>query len=69
MPDASPYELIIYDITGREVWRLATRNSQLGTNEVVWDAEGLPSGIYFVRLTANSQQLSANSVQKVMLLR
>jgi hypothetical protein len=67
--DVSPYELVIYNIIGNEVWRLGTRNSQLGTNEVVWNAEGLPSGVYFVRLTANSQQLTASGGQSSVIRR
>jgi hypothetical protein len=27
LQDASPYKLVIYDINGREVWKLASRNS------------------------------------------
>jgi hypothetical protein len=52
MQDASEIDLRIYDITGREVWKLASGNSHLASNEVIWDAEGLPSGIYFARLQA-----------------
>jgi hypothetical protein len=52
LPDASEVDLRIYDITGREVWKLASGNSHLASNEVIWDAEGLPSGIYFARLQA-----------------
>jgi 5-hydroxyisourate hydrolase-like protein (transthyretin family) len=50
--DAMEVELKIYDLNGREVWRLASCILQLGTNQVVWNAEGMASGIYFVRLQA-----------------
>jgi hypothetical protein len=69
LSDASPHQLTIYDISGREVWKLATRNSHLGINEVIWNAEGLPSGVYFVRLTANSQQLTASGGQSSVIRR
>jgi hypothetical protein len=73
MRDASPVDLIIYDITGKEVCRLASGNSQLGANEVIWNAEGMPSGIYFARLSAVSCQLSASDgqsiVQKLLLIK
>jgi hypothetical protein len=66
LSNVSPYELIIYDINGRKVWRLATRISQLGTNEVVWNADVLPSGVYFVKLSVDSGQ---SLVRKVVLLK
>jgi hypothetical protein len=59
---ASEVELKIYDISGREVAALGTGRWALGEHSVVWDANGMPSGIYFVRLTANS-------VQKVVLMK
>jgi hypothetical protein len=66
LSDASPYDLVIYDIRGREVWKLASCNLQLGTNEVVWNAEGLPSGIYFVKLSVIDGQ---SSVQKLLFIK
>jgi hypothetical protein len=66
LPDMREVELIIYDLSGREVWRLASGISHLGTNQVVWDAEGMPSGIYFAKLSAVGGQ---SSVQKLLLIR
>jgi hypothetical protein len=62
---SSPVELTIYDITGREVWKLASRIWHLGTNQVEWNAEGMPSGIYFARLTAGDYI----QTQKLLLLK
>ena len=45
-------ELMVYDVQGREVQSLVTGHLSLGQHEVVWDAEGMSSGIYFVRLQA-----------------
>jgi hypothetical protein len=78
--DASPIDLRIYDITGREVATLDTRHLTLGENEIVWNAEGMPSGIYFARLSVVGGQLSVvggqlsvvgsrSSVQKLLLLK
>ena len=41
--------LAVYDITGREVAVLAEGWYPAGSHQVVWDAEGMSSGIYFVR--------------------
>ena len=63
---ASFVELVVYDITGREVTVLGAGDWGLGEHEVVWDAEGLPSGLYFVRLTVDSGQ---SMVRKAMLIK
>ena len=45
-------KLIVYDILGREVQTLLNKSMQPGTYEVNFNASGLPSGVYFSRLTA-----------------
>ena len=52
LPSAADVRLTIYDITGREVAALVNGHSSPGQHSVVWDAEGLSSGMYFVRLEA-----------------
>jgi hypothetical protein len=66
VPTESPVELMICDIVGREVWRLASGISHLGTNQVVWNADDLPSGVYFVQLSAEGGQ---SAVRKVVLMK
>ena len=64
--DASFVELVVYDVMGREV-QTAVRSWQLaGSHEVVWDAEGMGSGVYFVRLTVDGGQ---STVKKVMFIK
>ena len=50
--DASDVNLTVYDISGREVQSLVTGHLSPGQHSVVWDADGMPSGVYFVRLEA-----------------
>jgi hypothetical protein len=76
LPDASQIELKIYDISGREVASIVNPLASgwsTGKHSVVWEAKEMPSGIYFVRLSAVSCQLSAvngqSIVQKVVLLK
>ena len=71
---ASLVSLTVYDITGREVTTLVTGHSSLGEHRIVWDAEDLPSGVYFVRLKilpgAGTRQHGVfESVKKVVLMR
>jgi hypothetical protein len=44
--------LNIYDILGRKVATLVDREIDGGRYRVVWEAENLPSGIYFIRMRA-----------------
>jgi hypothetical protein len=64
LPVAGPVYLYIYNSIGQQVYSLATRISQPGTNQIIWDAEGLGSGVYFIRLTIYGRQ---SEVQKVIL--
>ncbi len=54
----------MFDIRGRKVEEL-TPNGKKGDNTLTWDAEGLPSGIYFIRMTADN----IDQTRKVMILK
>ena len=49
---ASNVNLIVYDMLGREVETLVDEIKETGAYQVQWDASGLPSGVYFYRLTS-----------------
>jgi glycosidase len=57
--------LKVFDMLGREVANVLSRQLQPGTYTVSWDAGSLSSGVYFYRLTTSSGSLS----KKMMLLR
>ncbi len=57
--------LVVYDILGREVARLVNGERAPRVHEVVFNAAGLPSGIYVYRLQAGS----TNQARKMILLR
>jgi len=63
---AGVVKLAVYDILGHEVTRLETRDLRLGTNSVVWNAEGCGSGVYFVRLMVDGRW---SMVRKVVLMK
>ena len=63
---ASFVNLRVFDVTGREVESLVSGHLSSGMHEVIWDSEGLGSGVYFVRLSVDSQQ---STVRKVVLMK
>ncbi len=58
LPKSGNVQLIVYDILGREAATLVNEEKAPGNYKVVFNAEGLPSGIYFYRLTAGDFSIS-----------
>jgi len=57
LSESAPVKLIIYDLLGREIKRLADGIQRAGMHRVFWDGKDerendVPSGIYFYRLTS-----------------
>ncbi len=65
LPTSSLTRLTVCDLTGREVARLFDGNLVSGAHSVIFDATGLPAGLYVVRL--RSGELTAN--QRVLLVK
>lgn len=55
---AGKVEMTVYDILGREVRVLHATPLQAGTHEVIWNTEGMASGVYIVRLETPYQAQS-----------
>ena len=54
LPVASDMSIVVYDMLGREVARLADGRFEAGRHSFTFDGAGLASGIYWYRLTAGS---------------
>lgn len=65
LPAAGRVTLGIYDVIGRLITTLVDERQQAGRHEARWNAAGLPSGMYFYRLTSET----GSSVGKALLLR
>ncbi len=65
LPAAGKINLSIYDINGREIATLFSGDQAAGMHSISWNAEGVPSGVYFCRLSTATQSHS----QKVVLVR
>jgi hypothetical protein len=57
--------LSVFDLAGGSVMTLAEGRWRAGKHSVPFDGSGLPSGIYFARLTAAGAQVT----QKLLLLK
>ena len=55
LPAAGPVRVDVFDLTGRRVATLADETRPAGASSVTFDATGLGSGVYLVRLTAQGQ--------------
>ena len=62
---ASDVRLMVYDILGRRVAQLQQKNLTAGRHTLSWTANGVASGVYFLRIEAGPE----TAVRKVVLMR
>ncbi len=55
LPAAGNVSLMVYDLSGREVARLAEGVKPVGTHSVSFNGDGLASGVYVVKLDAGGE--------------
>ena len=65
LPEVTDISLIIYDITGREISRLADGFHQAGIHTAIFNGNSLSSGIYFARLQAGNM----SDMRKLVLMK
>ena len=65
LPAAGHLKITVFDILGKEVAVLVDEMKEPGTILLRWDAAGLPSGVYFYRMTVAGY----TETQKMVLLR
>ena len=65
LPTASEVSVAIYDISGRYVKQLEQRFIPAGRSSFSFNAEGLPAGVYLIRLEAGSHR----AIMKAVLMR
>lgn len=76
VPAGTKVNLVVYDISGREIKRLVSEKIYTGKNIVQWNRKdetgrNIPAGVYFVRFTAeSSDNLNSRSiVEKIIILK
>jgi hypothetical protein len=52
VPQTSQVQIKVFDVIGNEIETLVNEEKPLGTYEITWYAENLPSGVYFYQLKA-----------------
>jgi hypothetical protein len=52
VPQTSQVQIKVFDVLGNEIETLVNEEKPVGTYEVTWYAEQLPSGVYFYQLKA-----------------
>ena len=65
IPVDTQVKIAVYDMLGKEVATLVNERKDIGTYEAMWDASGVPSGIYFCKIVTDQFQ----EVQKMTLLK
>jgi len=65
LASTSRVRITVYDVTGRPVASLLDAQQNAGRHQVAFNAAGLPSGVYMVRLEAGGQVM----VRKLTLLK
>jgi hypothetical protein len=65
LPTSAEIDLAIYDVSGKLLSVLARGTQPAGTHQVVWEARGFASGMYFVKMRAGEFQ----ATRKILLLR
>jgi len=64
LPRAGRYALVVYDVNGTEITRLADEWNTAGTYYQMWEAQGIPSGNYLINLE-NESQNTTKSIQLI----
>jgi len=54
VPQTSQVQIKVFDVLGNEIETLVNEEKRIGTYEITWYAENLPSGVYFYQIKAGS---------------
>ncbi|MDP8205359.1 MAG: T9SS type A sorting domain-containing protein [Candidatus Electryonea clarkiae] len=69
VPELAEVTISVFDVTGREITRLADKSFQPGSHKVTWSAENVSSGVYFYSVSAKGETNSFSSVRKMVLMK
>ena len=64
LPHAGEIEIAVYNLIGQKIQTLYDGNAEAGQHQLVWNAAGRPTGVYFARLKTQGQ---AETIRLVLL--
>ena len=62
LPTDTRLSMTVFDIMGRRVEKIERGTASAGETTVTWDASAFPSGVYFIRITAGSEEQTVKAV-------
>jgi hypothetical protein len=65
LPDAGNVSVTVYDILGKQIALLLDKELQPGMHECEFNASGIPSGVYFYKITAGN----FNEIKKMQVMK
>jgi flagellar hook assembly protein FlgD len=65
LPEKGYVSLKVYNLVGQEVATLVSKEMPAGSHRINWNAQNLPSGVYFYRITVGSY----SNTDKMVLLK
>ena len=65
LPENTNIQILVYDLSGRQVKTLISEFQTPGYHSVNWDADNLPSGVYLIRMESGD----FTQTQKVVLIK
>ena len=65
LPEKGNIAITVYDVLGKQVAQLVDGFQYIGEHSVTWNAEGMPSGVYFYRVSTNN----FSETKKLLLMR
>jgi flagellar hook assembly protein FlgD len=70
LPEAAKVQILIYDLTGREIWRSSKTSYPAGNHTLAWNGvnqagESVVSGIYMVRMITPKY----SATQRILLMK
>lgn len=71
VPERSHVSISVYNIVGEKITTVLSTEQQKGTHSVVFNAEGMPSGVYIYRIEAKSMDSDCynNDARKMLLIK
>ncbi len=65
IPETQAVRVAVYNVLGQRVATLMEGEQAAGDHVIVWEAKGVPAGVYFLRMTAGKE----TSIQKILITR